>query len=205
MEYSAELRQQADVLFQTFLGQIRIFARQKYTGDDVHGLGHVERVLKTGKKIMAVSGGYPALLETLTWLHDIGRAEEKARGEHHAQISADMAGDYFRALGFPPKIIDLVTAGILSHSFSVGGEAEYLEAQILSDADKLDATGAVGIFRASCHHYSNAEGLQQLMDHFDEKLLILGGKLYLEESKNMVSPRIGRLRQFKLDLLEELE
>lgn len=202
--YTEKFRKQADTFLQTFMVTIRTYAKQQYTADDVHGIGHIQRVLTNGKTIMAHTGGYSAILETLVWLHDIGRKSEKDEGRPHAKISAEMADAYLKSIGIPQKTRGMIVAGILSHSFSIGGKAEYLEAQILSDADKLDAIGAVGIFRASCHHYSNAEGVRQLLDHFDEKLLILGEKLYLEESKKIAAVRIERLHQFKKDLLEEL-
>ncbi|MHA1775860.1 MAG: HD domain-containing protein, partial [Promethearchaeota archaeon] len=80
------------------------------------------------------------LLEIAVYLHDIGRnplISEKNHSENHAVISAALVTKFLKAKHIDPEPIAALTHIIRAHSFSLGESADNLEAQILSDADKL--------------------------------------------------------------------
>lgn len=98
-----------------------------------------------------ISGKKGADLEVLALaalLHDIARPlEDSGKVEDHALEGARIARRYLRSLGYPEDKVEAVAHAIEAHRFSRGPEPATLEAKILSDADKLDAIGAVGIAR----------------------------------------------------------
>jgi uncharacterized protein len=183
---------------------IKSFSEKHHLYNDLHGWGHTLRVLENARRISRVEGGHWDLIEAMTWLHDIGRKYEDPQKQDHAELSAEIAEPFLRTLNLSPPIISEIIDGIKVHSFSRGKKTEMLEAQILSDADKLDALGAVGIFRASAYQYQHKQGLQEVLRHFEEKLLILDQKMYLHTSKRIAAERIERLKQYRSQLLDEL-
>ncbi len=181
------------------------FAQQNYVvTDDLHGLGHVQRVMHLAKKIHDHEGGVWSKIQCIGWLHDIGRKHENGKQEHHAIISAQMAKELLIDFKISESFIEEIYQGILSHSFSIGGVAKTLEAKIISDADKLDALGAVGIYRVCAYQGQRLQGIQAVVDHCDEKLFKLIEKMYLPYSKMLAKERTYRVRQFQSELIEEL-
>ncbi|TFH27054.1 MAG: HD domain-containing protein, partial [Promethearchaeota archaeon] len=120
--------------------KVRDFAKNFYDEtDDLHGWGHIIRVLKLTEKIAKY---YPVDSQTLEMgviLHDIGRKGEKIQNRPHAELSAEIATSFMHSLQLDNRIISDVVHIILSHSFSLKISPESIEAKILSDADKLDA------------------------------------------------------------------
>ena len=124
-------------------------ARQLYTGaEPAHDFDHVLRVLALAERIARAEGADPAIVRTAALLHDMARAQESATGEDHALAAARQARALLEQRGAPPAFVDAVCSAIADHRFRTGGPPQTLEAQILYDADKLDAIGAIGIARA---------------------------------------------------------
>ncbi len=174
--------------------------------DPVHGWPHVERVLGLTLKLAEKYSGKVDLkaLIVAALLHDIGRRFEEDYGEHHAVISARLAVNLLRALGYDKVFIDKVEHIILAHSFSLKIRANTLEAMILSDADKLDAMGAIGVARAFMLGGRWGESIDDKIRHFHEKLLKLKDLLYLDESVKLAERRHKFLVSFLKQLEEDL-
>jgi uncharacterized protein len=187
------------------LPNIQEYAIQNLSLDDLHGIGHVKRVLSNAKRIFSIEGGEWDIIEALVWFHDIGRIYEKEREMNHALISSEMAAKWLETNKISNELIQFICEGIKAHSFSLGDTPESLESQILSDADKLDAIGAIGIFRTCAHQHENQNGVNAVLTHLDEKLLKLECLMHLPTSMDIAKLRTERLKQFKADLLEELE
>jgi uncharacterized protein len=79
---------------------------------------------------------------TAALLHDIGESE--GRGAHHMR-SAELAREIL--CGQPPRFVNAVAHAIEAHRFRADPAPRTLEAQVVYDADKLDAIGAVGVAR----------------------------------------------------------
>jgi uncharacterized protein len=186
------------------LSIIREYAQNFYAPDDLHGIGHIQRVLSHAKLIHQNEGGFWELIESIIWLHDIGRKYEKEQNRNHALISADIAKDWLQKSEIPTQYHDLIIEGIQAHSFSLKIPPKTIEAMIVSDADKLDALGAIGIFRTCAFQALHQEGINSILEHIDEKLLLLEQQMFLPSSKKLARERTERLLVFKKELLEEL-
>ena len=76
-----------------------------------------------------------------------------------------------------------------------------MEARILSDADKLDAMGAIGIYRAAQYGVEHERPEKEFINHFHEKLLTLKDLLYTDEAKKLAEKR----HAFMLQYLEQID
>ena len=131
-------------------------------------------------------------------LHDIGRPHE-----NHAHHSGIMAREILQEHGYSK--IDEIIHAIEIHSFSAGGEAKTIEAQILSDADKLDAMGAISVYRTAQYGIEHSCTLDEFIEHYHEKLLKLKDLLYTEEAKKLAETRHKYMLQYLDQLDKELK
>jgi len=168
----------------------------------VHGWDHTLRVYAIAKKLAKKYKADELIVSIAALLHDIGRAYKGKR--HHALISAEIAKEWLEDEGVPKEIINAVCKAILAHSFSLGYEADTLEAKIVSDADKLDAIGAIGIARCFMESTLRKRGISVTIKHFNEKLLKLKDLMYTEEAKKMALKRHKFMLYFLSQLKEEL-
>ncbi|TGC11348.1 HD domain-containing protein [Methanolobus halotolerans] len=113
-----------------------------------HDISHIERVEALCLEIREKEGGDLKVLRLAALLHDIGIVREHREGGNHAEYGAETAREFLSAEGVESELIEHVASCILTHRFSRGMKAETTEACILQDADRLDALGAVGIFRS---------------------------------------------------------
>ena len=127
-------------------------ARVRYeAGGGGHDFDHVLRVLALAERIAAAEGANLEVVRTAALLHDVAESED--RGAHHL-LGAQRA----RALlaGSPAEFIEAVAHCIEAHRFRHDPPPQTLEAKVLSDADKLDSIGAIGVARAFA--YGEAAG-----------------------------------------------
>lgn len=114
-----------------------------------HDWDHVLRVynlaLLIGKKEKADIN----VVKVAALLHDIKRSEEMlSNGKFcHALEGAKEAEKILQSLGLEKKFIAAIKHCIEAHRFRNDIEPTSLEAKVLSDADKLDALGAIGVGR----------------------------------------------------------
>lgn len=129
--------------------QTREFVSGLLEGEpSTHDISHIERVEKLCLRIRETEGGDLQVLQLAALLHDAGIVREHQEGGNHAVYSAEIARQFLTERGLEEKMVEHVTSCILTHRFSRGMRAETIEARILQDADRLDALGAVGIFRS---------------------------------------------------------
>lgn len=117
--------------------------------DSAHDREHVYRVLHTAFQIAETEPEADReVLACACLLHDIGRSEQFADPRLcHAMVGGDKAFRFLREQGFPEAFAQQVRGCIQSHRYRANNPPQTLEARILFDADKLDATGAMGIAR----------------------------------------------------------
>lgn len=113
-----------------------------------HDMSHISRVETLCLEIQKEEGGDLLILQLAALLHDVGVIKEHEEGGDHALYSAEIASEFLGKAGLGKEVIEAVTSCILTHRFSGEKRPEIIEARILQDADRLDALGAVGIFRA---------------------------------------------------------
>ncbi len=180
-----------------------------------HGFSHVLRVLRLTERIGQAEGADMLVLRTACLLHDIGRPAEAAAGVCHAQWGAERARQLLA--GHPPELVEAVAHAIAAHRFRNDVEPRTLEAKVLSDADKLDALGAVGVARAYAMAGERGSDLWVPMDaarqgdaggkehtpvhEFLYKLSRLPEHLYTPTARRMAEHRLRFMQVF----FEELE
>ncbi|MCG2768648.1 MAG: HD domain-containing protein, partial [Anaerolineae bacterium] len=121
-------------------------ARSHYQDNDAsHDFEHVRRVLRMAERIGAAEGAEMLILRTAALLHDVAREEKRRSGICHAQAGAKRARTILA--GHPEELVIAVAEAIATHRYRADAVPQSLEAQILYDADKLDAIGAIGVAR----------------------------------------------------------
>lgn len=168
--------------------------------DPVHGFGHVARVLELACRFAeGFSEVDYEVLQLATLLHDVGRV---SGAENHAARSAQIARALLELAGYPKDRIERVVEAILSHSYSHGQKAEALEAKILSDADKVDALGAIGLVRVFMYSGTLGREFESSLDHIKNKILKLPQLLHTEVARREAEKRVRLVIKF-LESLEE--
>ena len=170
--------------------------------DPVHGFGHVARVLELACRFAeGYSGVDYEVLQLAALLHDVGRVSGV---ENHAARSAQVARALLKLAGYPGDRVERVVEAIVSHSYSHGRRAESLEARILSDADKVDALGAIGLVRVFMYSGTLGRDLEDSLDHIRSKILRLPQLLYTEEARREAEGRVRLVVEFLENIEREL-
>ena len=141
-------------------------ARRYYEGADaVHDFDHVLRVLALAERIARAEGADLEIVRAAALLHDVGREQAEAQGVDHAEFAARRAREILA--GQPPDKVEAVAQAIAAHRFRAGPTPATLEAQVLFDADKLDAIGAIGVARAFAYGGAHGQRLWAPLESVD--------------------------------------
>ncbi len=102
--------------------------------------------------------------------------------------------------------IEKICSAVNSVSFSQNRnkKPETLEGQIVQDADRLDAIGAIGIARTFAFGGEHGRTLEETIKHFYEKLLLLKEGLNTEAARQMAGPRHAFMESFLKEFSEEV-
>lgn len=165
-----------------------------------HDEDHVERVKKLAIHIAIKEGANVYVVEKAAELHDIARDLED-----HSAESAKIARKILKEQGYDDEFVEAVVHAIETHSFSTRREPKTLEAKVLSDADKLDAIGAIGVARAFMFSGERGRSLEETLKHFEEKLLKIKDYLYTETAKKIAEKRHNFLVKFYEEIVRELK
>ena len=184
---------------------IRAFVKETLTESGAHGLDHTFRVTRLSETIGIQEGADMRVLIPAALLHDIARPLEEKTGKPHEIEGARIAEEFLLPMGFPEDLIGPVVDAIRTHRFRSEKKPSTLEAQILSDADKLDAMGAIGIARAFLTAGERGGDMVDAMDHIKEKLLNLQVLMYTGTARKMAESRHMILQTFLATLCEEMQ
>ncbi len=161
-----------------------------------HDWFHIERVYKMAQTINAVEKGDPLVVALAALLHDI--ADSKFNGGDE-EIGPRKAGEFLAQIEVDPIVILHVQEIIRNLSYKASfGTITFAskELDIVQDADRLDAIGAIGIARAFTYGgYKN----RVLYDPTIKPKL----NMSKEEYKNTTAPTINHFYE-KLLLLKDL-
>ncbi len=181
-----------------------------------HDWEHIRRVRDMAMHIQSLEGGDPFVIELGALLHDI--SDHKFNGGI-LNAGGEKAREWLEQLKVDEKIVLQVSALVDQVSFKGAGVKTgklNLETQIVQDADRLDALGAVGIARAfafggnrnqlihsdsikivehdSFESYVNAKTTS--INHFYEKLLLLKNRINTKTAKKIAEDRHLFMEQF---------
>ncbi|MCM4162082.1 MULTISPECIES: HD domain-containing protein [unclassified Arenibacter] len=185
-----------------------------------HDWFHIQRVFKN-TLLIAKDEKVDVLVVSLgALLHDIADAKFNNGDE---TVGPKMASEFLTSLGVKKKIVEHVVKIIenISYKSSLGTKKLFTskELQVVQDADRLDAIGALGIARAfnyggfrnrELYNPEIAPNLQMTkeeykaskaptINHFYEKLLLLKDKMNTETGKELAKKR----HQFMLEYLKQ--
>lgn len=184
-----------------------------------HDWFHVERVYKNAKAINEEERANGLIVQLAALLHDI--ADSKFHNGNE-ELGPQLAGDFLRGQGLPDEVIYHVQQIIRNLSYSSNlGTVGYQSAElnVVQDADRLDAMGAIGIARAFTYGgFKNREmynpdvppqlnmskeeykrSAAPTINHFYEKLLHLKDLMLTVKGKEMAEAR----HQFMLSYLDQ--
>lgn len=170
--------------------------RAALPGSGAHGFDHTLRVVRLCEEIGAREGADMAVLIPAALFHDIARPLEEETGVPHEEEGARMAETYLRSIHYPEDQIADIIHAIRAHRYSSGIAPETLEARVLSDADKLDAMGAIGIARTFLQSGERGDGILDATDHIRAKLLSLRGRMYTKTAREIAGERHAFLAEF---------
>lgn len=180
------------------------FARNFFEREGTHGFSHIKRVFNLCLHLGKDEGADLEVLALAALLHDIARPlEDKGIVEDHAKESAKIARRFLSSLGYS-KIEEVVHA-IEAHRFSKPPEPKTIEAKILSDADKLDAIGAIGVARVFMYSGEHGRDIDVSLRHFEEKILKLRDLMYTKSAKKLANERHKFVEEFIKRIQKEIE
>ena len=135
--------------------------------------------------------------------------------DHKMNTDGKVAERFLQSLNIDKSTIQTILETIDAISFSKSGanpNFKTLEMKLLSDADKLDAMGAIGICRALSFSVSRNQPLfneneqpspennkKHMINHFFEKLLLLKGAMQTEVGRKEAEKR----HQFMVEFLQQ--
>lgn len=189
--------------------------------DPSHDLLHILRVVRTALDLADQEGADPMVVRPSAYFHDfVNVPKNDPRRQQASTLSAEAAAGYLQSIGYPAQYLDAIRHAIAAHSFSAGIAPQTIEAQVVQDADRLDALGAVGIARC----FSIATALQApyyctddpwaerrelddrhyTIDHFGVKLYKLPALMNTKAARAEAEKRISFMKSFMDELKMEI-
>lgn len=184
-----------------------------------HDWFHIERVYKTALTLNQIEQGNELIVSLAALLHDIADPKFNDGDE---EIGPNKAEQFLKSIQVDEQVIAAVKLIIQNMSFKNSFDSNTYtskEMEIVQDADRLDAIGAIGIARAFTYggfknrvlydpsikpieshtkeSYKNTSA--PTINHFYEKLLLLKDMMNTPSGKAMALTR----HQFMLSYLEQ--
>ncbi|TAH01033.1 MAG: HD domain-containing protein [Sphingobacteriales bacterium] len=186
------------------------FVKQELAGAEAgHNWFHVERVYKTALHIAHEETADVFVVQLAALLHDIADSKFNNGNE---DIGPAKATQFLRSLNINETVVVHVQQIIKNMSFKNSFDKQTFtskEMQVVQDADRLDAMGAIGIARAfnyggfknrDLYNPAIAPNLNQnkeeyknssapTINHFYEKLLLLKNTMHTQTGKKLAEER----------------
>jgi uncharacterized protein len=194
--------------------------------DLAHDELHLRRVYGWAVRLAPEAGADPDLAGAAALVHDLVDVPKEDPGRPlAAERSADAARDLLARAGYASREIEEIAEAVRTSSWSRGLAATRPLGEVLQDADRLDAIGAVGIART----FACAQGMagrgralrlydaedplgraravdeaRNAIDHFATKLLRLAATMHLPTARAEATRRHAVMQAFLDELAREL-
>jgi uncharacterized protein len=190
-----------------------------------HDWWHIHRVWNNAKLIAQTERADLLVVELAALLHDIADSKFHNGDE---EIGPKTAGDFLQSLEVDEAVIEHVKQIIRHISFKSGFDDKAfhsIELDIVQDADRLDAMGAIGIARAFSYggfkgreiynpeikpnlnmtkaEYKNTNA--PTINHFYEKLLLLKDKMNTPTGKRLAEHRHAFMESYLKQFYSECD
>ena len=206
------------------LKQIETIVRDKFSNQEgSHDWFHIDRVRRTALYLQSIEGGSAECIELAALLHDY--SDHKYNGGDFDAGSREVL-QLLRSLGASADLAQQVAQIVSVVSYKgahVPDLITSLEGQIVRDADRLDAIGAIGIARAFSYGGSKGRALYDpniaptlhqskeayaqdkghTINHFYEKLLLLKDRMETPTAKKLAAQRHAVMEQFIVQFRQE--
>ncbi|EGR0066893.1 phosphohydrolase [Vibrio parahaemolyticus] len=197
------------------------FMQHEMQVDAAHDIEHVKRVVKTAKQLCDEENADIAIVLPAAYLHDcFTYPKDHPNRKQSSAIAAKKAIAYLESIQYPQHYHDAIAHAIEAHSFSANIRPNTLEAQIVQDADRLDALGAIGVTRCiqvSTHFnaqlYNDNDMFakerelndkQFTVDHFQTKLFKIVDTMNTESAKLEANKRKAFMQTYLKQLHDEV-
>ncbi|WP_226022263.1 HD domain-containing protein [Halomicrobium salinisoli] len=174
-----------------------------------HALDHAWRVFALGLRLADAEGADPEVVGAAALVHDLHRS--MGDGYTHPEESLPRVRELLDAAGVPAEQVPEICHCVAVHDgygFDYGPDCddpETAEAEVLRDADNLDAIGAVGLARTFAYGGARGNPIGRPGDrpadgttvgHFHEKLLRLGEDMHTDRGRELAAERTAFLETF---------
>jgi uncharacterized protein len=202
------------------------FVKQTLAGaEGGHDWWHIQRVWQLARTISESEEADSYVVQLGALLHDIADAKFHNGNE---TIGSQLAADFMKTQNVSDEVIEHVVAIIDNVSFKGGNtdqKFKSIELDIVQDADRLDAIGAIGIARTfnyggfknremynpdiapkldmTKEEYRNSTA--PTINHFYEKLLLLKDRMNTSTGKQMAEHRHRFMEQYLEEFYAEWE
>ncbi|MBI4437346.1 HD domain-containing protein [Candidatus Uhrbacteria bacterium] len=197
--------------------------RARMAGDSSHDWWHILRVWNMAKHLCGVEKADTFMVELGALLHDV--ADWKFH-EGDEAVGPRVASEILTEHHVESRVIEHISEIISTISFKGAGVAtpmRTLEGQIVQDADRLDAIGAIGIARTFAYggaknrtmydpdhkptlHQTKEEYFHNngaTINHFYEKLLLLKDRMNTDAAKAIAQGRHQFMETYLQEFLNE--
>ncbi|MCS0444293.1 HD domain-containing protein [Vibrio diabolicus] len=209
----------------TLLSQIESqfleFMQQEMQVDAAHDISHVQRVVKTAKKLAMEEGADLSIVLPAAYLHDcFTYPKDHPNRKQSSIIAAKKAVAFLESIDYPQQYHDAIAHAIEAHSFSANIRPNTLEAKVVQDADRLDALGAIGVTRCiqvstefDAQLYDDKDIFAQqrelddkqfTLDHFQAKLFKIAETMNTESARREAQKRKAFMQTYLEQLHDEV-
>lgn len=177
------------------------YVKTLFSGNsDGHDANHTLRVYKNVQLLLESYPEADSFISSLSaLLHDV---------DDHKLFKTqnnDNARNFLQENGLSEELIENICEIINSVSFSKnkGKTPRTIEGQIVQDADRLDAIGAIGITRTFAYGGRAGRSLEDSIQHFYDKLLLLKDEMNTEAALKIAMERHEYMENFLKEYFEE--
>lgn len=187
------------------IDRVKAIMTGEATGHDWY---HTSRVAGMSRQIAEMEGCNMDIVLAAAYLHDVADHKFGYTKESRSALLHQLMDE----AQFPETLQEDVLEVVESISFSEGvpcSERLRKESDVVKDADRLDALGAIGIARTFAYGGKVGRPIYDPMDpanslqHFDDKLLLLADGMRTKAGKRLAQARHAFLVQFKEEFLRE--